>query len=323
MLTAPHAIIVTSCTNRKKSTGEEIALVPAPGVNSIEALCSGWKKQVAQAKCQLPASTLYQGRSFTEAKAAAAEANAPLFIASAGHGIVSSDKPLPSYNLTVAPNASNELTSALLRLGGTASDWWRCLTRDTGSHRSLSTLVREVGPSCTVILALPSTYVEMLSGDLTALTKDEVLQLRIISSELGIKLLPQHLQSQAIPYDERLEGLELFAGTRNDFPQRALRHFIAELAGHSLPLDVAKQLVCEVMSSLTKPEAPKREKRTDEEVEQLIRLYLSQFGNSQSAMLRWLRDDRKISCEQGRFRQLWHNVQAKLTTTQKKLDGKK
>jgi len=304
------AIIITSCTNRKMDTGEVVALARPLQAASVSALANHWKDKVAAAQFRVPAHALYQGRSFTEAKAAAAKAGAVLYIASAGHGIVESNEVLPGYNLTVTPGDSNLLVETLDRLHSTSADWWVTLTK-CRPQKSLATLMSSIDlPEASVILALPSTYLSMILADLSTLNESQTAQLRIITSELGSTLLPKRLQKQVLPYDERLEALPAYAGTRNDFPQRALHHFVGELSGHTLSLRAAKQCVHEAMATLKKSSPPKREKKSDGELLQLIRCHRLELNNSQSAMLRWLRDDQKISCEQERFRHLWHQVQA-------------
>lgn len=309
------AIIITSCTNRKRQIGESITLRNVTKFKSLKELSDHWRILVSSARVLEPAHSLYQGRSFTEAKAAASKANAQLFIASAGHGIVFSEERLPSYNLTVTAGSTNPLVQALTRLGKNSTEWWSALTERKDERRSLSALMDATErESRLVVLAMPSSYLTMLSADIANLTTKQISRLRIITSERGIGELPAKSQGSALPYDERLEGNQAYAGTRNDFAQRALRHFITELDGLNLPLEAAKERVQQAMAALTRRSTPKREKKTDAEIEQLIKRNRIKFNNSQSAMLRWLRDEKKISCEQGRFRQLWHRMQTDVKT---------
>lgn len=305
-----RAIIVTSCTNRKKNTGELLHLGNDNDVATAHELAKRWNDLLLGAQHRIPAIDLYQGRSFTEARLAAKTANAQLFVASAGHGVVRSDQLLPAYNLTVATAPDNFFLQSLTRLGASSADWWHALTELAIEPRSLSHLVSRLDLTGSIVLvAMPSAYLAMLSKDLARLTDRQAARLRFFTSMFGINQLPVRLRPFALPYDERLESAPSYAGTRNDFAQRALRHFVTELDGHTLPLDIAHQRVADAMRKLKGRTLPARGKKTDAELEELILKNWGHLSNSQSAALRWLRDDQLISCEQQRFRNLWHKVQ--------------
>jgi hypothetical protein len=116
--------------------------------------------------------------------------------------------------------------------------------------------------------------------------------------------LPTRLQSSVLPYDERLEGLDGYAGTRSDFPQRALRHFVEVVRGHTLPLEQAREHVRAAMAALRKPVLPERQRKSDEEIIALLRQHWQRLNGSATALLRYLRDDALVACEQSRFRTL-------------------
>jgi hypothetical protein len=314
MLAHPRTIIITSCTNRKKNTGEIVALRGHEATDSLEALVRAWVAAVDAAQRREPVLTLYQGRAFSEAKSAANVVGALLYVASAGHGLVHSEKLLPSYDLTVAANSSNALHLVLNRLRKTPADWWQTLTNEFKSARSLAALMSDpVLEAYTVLVAMPSTYLSMLQSDLASLSDQQISRLRIITSEFGTSQLPERLRDSVLPYDERLEGNAAYAGTRNDFAQRALRHFVVELQGHQIPLSIARERVANAMNVLVKPKLPHRERKSDSEIEELVLRNWHHHKGSQSALLRWLRDEQFVSCEQGRFRLLWRRVQSQLT----------
>lgn len=108
-----------------------------------------------------------------------------------------------------------------------------------------------------------------------------------------------------LPYDERLEGLPNYAGTRTDFPQRALLHFVQELDGHRRDFGTAHASVLFEMSKLKKPELPVRVKKSDEEIMALLAKNWDKYDGASGRLLRFLRDEKKVACEQSRFRRLW------------------
>jgi len=309
MSQARDVVVITSCTNRKKKADTVLALEGTNTVASLIELARVWSQQV-QALCRSEmqaAVELYAGRSITEAKRAAESLSAPLHIVSAGHGLLRPDDFIPSYNVTTSPTADNVLHQCLLRLGKSPADWWHALIHAVGSHRSLGHLLGQL-PDATVLLAAPSAYLSLLASELAELSEGDIARLRIITSPRGASTLPARLQSTVMPYDERLEGLATYAGTRSDFSQRALRHFVTVLKSHSLPLDVAHQRVSEAMGALTKPVLPKRQRKTDEEIVALLHQNWMRFNGSTTALLRFLRDEALVSCEQSRFRLLREQV---------------
>lgn len=309
-----RTILVTSCTNRKKATSEVVRLHPSDKAKTVELLAKLWVARVNAAQHREPVNTLYQGRAFSEAKRSACAAQAPLFVVSAGHGIVNCDELLPSYDLTVAPSSDNQLHSMLHRMNKTGTDWWQVLTKSFAEPRSLAALFNNHAlENCIVLLAIPSTYLSMLHEDLMSLKDEHISRLRIITSEFGAARLTGRLREMVLPYDERLEGNASYAGTRSDFAQRALRHFVEELHGHELPFATAHERVTSAMKALTKRNLPIRKKKSDESIEELLLQNWHRCRGSQSGLLRWLRDDQRVSCEQGRFRVLWQRVKLKIT----------
>ena len=123
-------------------------------------------------------------------------------------------------------------------------------------------------------------------------------------------MLASRLRRCVMPYDERLEGHERFAGTRSDFPQRAMRHFVEELDGQYLDVERANDAVETAMAQLKRPVLPQRARKTDEEIIKLIRSQWMTHDGSSLRLLRYLRDEALVACEQSRFRGLWHRVRA-------------
>jgi len=313
MAQARDVIVITSCTNRKKKAGTVLALEGTETAASLFELARVWSQQV-QALCKSEtqvAVELYAGRSITEAKRAAESLSAPLYIVSAGHGLLCPDDYIPSYNITTSPAADNALHQCLLRLGKSPADWWQALIHAVGAQRSLTELVAR-SSGAIVLLAVPAAYLGLLARELADLSEGDIARLRIITSPHGASTLPARLQSTVMPYDERLEGLDAYAGTRSDFPQRALRHFVAVLEGHSLSLEAARQQVSEAMAALRKPVLPERQRKTDEEIMALLRKNWARFNGSATTLLRFLRDEALVACEQSRFRSLRQHLLTEL-----------
>jgi hypothetical protein len=288
-----------------------VTLSGALHADSLASLVRVWVSAIASATQYETAGNLYKGRSFIEAKLAAEEIGADLYVISAGHGLVHSEDRLPAYNLTVSVSPGNELPHLLRGFQKTASDWWQILTQQFAENRSLTAMMDRMS-AAPVLLAVPAPYIRLISQDLAGLNEEQVQRLRIFTSEYGASELPKRLRSAVMPYDERLEGLPNFDGTRVDFPQRALRHFVVALKGHLLPLELAKDRIAHSMNALVKPVLPKRQKKSDAEIAELIKLNWTRLNGSSAALLRFLRDDALVACEQGRFAMLRRGVQTTL-----------
>jgi len=195
----------------------------------------------------------------------------------------------------------------LVRLGQEPSDWWRVLTAELGARHTIPALLQRHSGAL-ALFALPGSYVALIAEDLASLTEVQVNRIRIITSDHGRAFVPDNVRHVALPYDERLEGSS-YAGTRTDFAQRAMRHFVETLEGHRLSVDEAHASVANAMRNLTKPVVPMREKKTDAEILALLRENWHRFDGASTRLLRFLRDEALVACEQGRFRGLWSDLQ--------------
>ncbi|WP_159086549.1 hypothetical protein [Burkholderia sp. LA-2-3-30-S1-D2] len=266
-------------------------------------------KAIEKAQLSTQARDVYAGRAFVEARRVAAILEGTLHIVSAGLGVVGASDFIPSYDLTVADGA-NSLKPLLVRLGKDPGDWWAALTAELGEHRSVRALLGRYS-NALALFALPGSYVALIAPELACLTKSQVNRIRIITSGHGQALVPDHARHVVLPYDERLEGSS-YPGTRTDFAQRALRHFIEVLDGHRLSAEEGRKAVANAMRTLKKPTIPARTKKTDPEILALLRKNWSRFGGGSTRLLRYLRDEALVSCEQGRFRGLWSLLQQEL-----------
>lgn len=299
--------IITNCSSRKRDIGVAPLMPSVSPSVSVSELVQSWVAEVQQSQVRVAPWDLYQGRSISECRAAARLTGAEFYVISAGLGLVHANDLVPNYSLTVS-EGTGSLQKWLQSQRGNSADWWTALCKGMESPYPLSTLINSQGPNSQHLIALPSGYLEMVAHDLEGVHDSRLQTLRIFTSEAGFKSLPKKLQSLVMPYDERLEGVDNHKGTRSDFPQRALKHFVAHLKGHELSLDSAKETVGAAMASAVKPTIPLREKAPDERIVELLRTHWHQHEGSASKLLRFLRDDAKVACEQSRFSGIWRKV---------------
>jgi hypothetical protein len=123
--------------------------------------------------------------------------------------------------------------------------------------------------------------------------------------------VPTQLRPFWMPYDERLDSAGRgYAGTRADFAQRALRHFVDHFVGIEGDAEKHAQLVTERLAPLDLPVRPNRLRLSDQELIELIRREWSVAGGRSSTMLPHLRRNLNVACEQGRFKDLFKRAAA-------------
>ena len=258
------------------------------------------------------AGELYVGRAMTEVKRVTCTLRTEFYVVSAGLGLVHESTAVPNYDLTVA-SGQGPLSEALQSSGASAAYWWRLLADRSPRRTPLADLVRKTAPRI-VLLALPSSYLSLVSDDLAEIDDEARLRLRIFTSTAGLRTISKKLANCVLPYDDRLESLPGFDGTRADFPQRALRHFVLELRAHPLSLTDAKSAVHRALGGLQPRTVPVRAKRTDDQIIDLIRSHWTAYSGNSARLLRVLRDREFVACEQSRFRELWRLVKKEQRT---------
>jgi len=306
------AIVVTNCTTRKRSFVPAVTLSARDHSESLSTIAQRWMSSLEHAPRTATAEELYVGRAMTEVKRVTCTLRTEFYVVSAGLGLVHESTPVPNYDLTVA-SGQGPLSEALQSSGASAAHWWRLLADRSPRRTPLADLVRKTAPRI-VLLALPSSYLSLVSDDLAEIDDEARLRLRIFTSTAGLRTIPKKLANCVLPYDDRLESLPGFDGTRADFPQRALRHFVLELRAHPLSLTDAKSAVHQALGGLQPRTVPVRAKRTDDQIIDLIRSHWTAYSGNSARLLRVLRDREFVACEQSRFRELWRLVKKEQRT---------
>jgi hypothetical protein len=117
-----------------------------------------------------------------------------------------------------------------------------------------------------------------------------------------------------MPYDDRLESVQNYAGTRSDFAQRALRHYVETLVATPMALEDARTEVSAALALRSRRTRECGMRMTDDEIRKVLAAQWAQHAGRSTRLLRYLRDEARISCEQKRFSRIWQALAAELRT---------
>jgi hypothetical protein len=296
------AIIVTTCTNRKQKPAPCDLQARHVPKGALEDVATEWLRRVSAAKEQFSPKQIYCGRTFVEASLASEVARSPLYVISAGLGLVKPLEEIPPYDLTTARSSKDRIQGRISEAIVDA-DWWNQLGIAKRDENPLANLLRNREREL-VIIGLSSSYLELIKDDLCSLKKNELDRLRLIGIRPSAKV-PMQLSSVVMPYDDRLDGPDTpNPGTRGDFAQRALHHFcrlISKEDKQKSDQGAHAKMVRASLAGKRSPEQITRKAISDADLIQLVPDLWDRANGQSSKMLRILRDEEQIACEQGRF----------------------
>ena len=294
-------LIVTACTKRK--AGNTVVRMSALAPGSIDEVGCRWVAALNAAEPVTPAASLYRGGSHAESRRAVAESRYHHLIVSAGLGLVSADSKIPNYAASVLPGEDD----VLAKLNGfeDAGNWWRWIQNRSPFARSLEAALQATEGLC--LIALPQAYLTMVAADIQSLPSALLTRVRLFSGSKA----PTRLAHLQMPYDDRLDGVDSpHRGTRGNFAARAMRHFVISI----LPTNKtrsAPQHAAAVSAALSRWRSPARtrgQRKTDAELREIFRKNWEAVDGRSTLMLRLLRDDLGVACEQRRFLNLFRDL---------------
>ncbi len=270
----------------------------------LPVVAQNWARRLSEAPQHYAAIQVYCGRVVTEALKATELLRADLSFVSAGLGLVGWQENIPSYNLTVAPGAPDSIQD---RIQGAFSPgaWWKGLLKARGVQGTLDAAIKACDGDL-ILLALPASYLAMLEEALVALKPETLTTLRIIGPRRETDL-PGPLRGQWLPYDARLDNPKSgFNGTASDFPQRALHHFVSVVLKGKTDGSVEKHRdrVDGLLKGLKPYVRSCGEQTTDDKLLKVLKQLWTRHSGVRSRMLRDLRDNTGLACEQKRFQRL-------------------
>ncbi len=293
-------IIVTTCSNRKRDKPSALLTTVSLPRGALSYLLNEWTTRINRAEKKVEAKELYTGRGFLEIKKLAEERNIPFHIISAGMGLISATEKVPSYDLTVAGNGS---VSVLNKLDNDNFDprlWWNGINRSKGPN-PLANLIRSKRDRI-VLISLTNTYYGLVESDLLTLDDTDLKRVRITG--LKAERVSSKLERSILPYNINFDGPNSpLPGTRSDFPQRTCVHYIRNVLCYGFKNDRSR--VSRLMKRLSPPRQVTRKRLSDREILQIMKSRIRDEQTTSAKMLRYLRDDRRVACEQTRCSQLY------------------
>lgn len=300
-------LIIAPCSSQKAVTVHSRLHADAFRAKTLNEYTKNWVARVRAAQEKFLPVNVYTGQGIAAVREAAETIDAEMHILSAGLSMVSAKRRIPGYDLTVGGDGPRPFDNIAehVKLG----DWWRSLNRAFGYYQPLAKLIKE--QQSQVIIALPASYLLMVSDELTALSISERRKLRIIVSTKTS--LASELAEIAIRYDQRLNAIEgAPRGANTSFVQRALLHLCRLLSENARITAVASQqtLVDRTLGQTTLINTPSRRRLTDDQLTRMIELELKRKIVGRSTLLKIIRQEKNVACEQNRFGELYDQVLA-------------
>jgi hypothetical protein len=302
-------LVVTNCTARKSKPPTHALRARTLAQGSLREVSKEWRRRLSEATDRALARNLYQGRAFQEATRAARLAETPLHIVSAGLGLITEDASIPSYSLTISEGDSDAILDRFKDENTRPAAWWKAVNSAGNRTQDLAMVIRR-SPQTLFVLALSSAYLELVVEDLLSLSSAELSRVRLTGPR-RVTDVPEALRTIHLPYDDRLDGARSpIRGTESDFPQRAALHFVQLVLARKAHLGPQghKQLVLGALQHWPRKTMPKRKRLPEPALRRAIGAVLRKCNGQWSKALRVLRDDRKIACEQKRFRKICEDI---------------
>lgn len=302
-----NVLVVTTCSNRKRRTNLPSLTAEGLPMGPVDEVASNWITLLRGAET-VQLTDLYCGRGFQVAMETAKTPES-LYIISAGIGLNLASSSAPSYSLTVTRGKADCVLDKLVPRVK-AAQWWRSLTKSLGQPNPFYKMTKS-NPERLICIACSSIYLSMIQSDLIELPLDCRNRIRLFGPQ-DTQYFDPIVCSLIMPYNQSFDGPDSpIPGTKCDLAQRALQHFVLNILPINTSISNAEEhaeTVKSVLAHFRLPGRQIRQKKSDTDITETIQnLYDSSGGNSRR-MLRLLRDQYGIACEQGRFSKLFNNV---------------
>ncbi|HHA2781115.1 TPA: DUF6884 domain-containing protein [Stenotrophomonas maltophilia] len=296
--------LVVPCSARKAKLSAQTLTSGSLTAGKQATLAQQWLRKLQKSNPCAKAGHLYSGAAFRRVYEHGLSHGTPVWVISAGLGLVSAERRVPPYDLTLSASSP---TSLVHRVVGhfRHERWWDQV--QAGPFASPLSSIGDSNGQGRVLIALTKPYAQLISKALAGLPTELRSRLRLFGPGVAASL-PADLRSQVLKYDQRLDLI--VPGIQLDAAARALVHF-AELAANIqlVSMECDQELIEQALAPVQARPVVLRTRLDDDALREHLRPWASE-GLSFRTALRRLRDDSRVSCEEQRFRRLYNEVRA-------------
>jgi len=301
--------IITNCSKSKKQKAQQSLIAMNLKEDSIDQVSNEWSEKVKASTCgTLAARDQYVGRSFKEVKNIEQTKSFDWHIISAGLGLISSEKQIPSYDLTITNGSPNSIIQKLNCDRGIC-DWWEKINEQFNHENFPIAKLLNENRDTLFLFALTKSYFNLISSEFSKI-KDKS-NIRLFGFRDSNNLV-ESVKKYFLPYDpSKFDGPDSENnGIKNDYPRRVMRHYVehilCQLKGPNFEQE--SKLVEEYLSTKTPKKILKNKKYTDAFIIEKIKDYKKEDYPTHRILLKHFRHDLNIACEDSRFKALFHEV---------------
>lgn len=318
--TPPALHIVASCTDGKRATvPPQMRLQAHRRVDLAQTFRAWWSALQAAKGPTVAASDMYKGDHWAVTRQLAtvgekAGWRVRTWVASAGYGLVPVTALIHPYSATFSTGQPDSVTSSERgKWRSEARVWWAALSQKAGpdpnAGRSISSIA-SAEPNATILVAASEPYIAAMEDDLIsarkALSRPE--RLLILTAAPGPSF--EALKESWVRVEVALTAQ--VGGAMGALHARVARALLKALTPRDLSAPRAQAYVEQLAGDRSGVRQFNRAPLGDDEVKMFIRQSLrEQPRTTHTPLLRKLRDTGR-ACEQGRFRDLFHQVQREM-----------
>jgi hypothetical protein len=302
--------IIVTCTNRKRVQVKDELRASRLPAGPVSLRANEWAARLARsADDRVAVRDLYCGEHWQQAlhmvtRAAVHGWSPTLWVASAGHGLLSLDEEIPAYAATFAPYESD----AVAKTQSDAVTWWGWLCTYRRRYGVVASSIERLvaaDPEADYLLVLSGSYLEALDEDLgraaAHLLRPESM-IVVCAGASGHFADRGYVTRPSV----RLQGV--LGGARQALNVRTAAWLLGQLSPETFRVSLAAGLLGILAADAPELVKHNRIEQNDEQVRALIETWCEEDpGMSASRLLRTLRD-RGFACEQMRFRRLFRSV---------------
>lgn len=291
--------IISNCTNGKKLLPNKCNLFRNYRHNIIENVILDWKTNLKNSSNKIKAKDLYKGVTWKAILDCEKEFNikfpTKLLIASAGYGLIDSEKMISSYGITFSRNQLDSVNKYCLN-----KIWWNNINEFS---------VNEFKNVSAIFICLSKEYLDATNNYIEKLIEiysDKVFIINV-AKKCDLKF-----RKNSLNFDSRFNLYE--PGTLINLSQRVLRWLSKEIIKNDLKLDhnILQEYINNFLNKFENVYIIKGKKLEDTDLKIMLNNFmLKENILSASKGLTLLRKS-GFSCEQKRFHNLFNNLKKEI-----------